>query len=72
MSRKTKIEHKDGLYFITFTCAKWISLFEITKSYDLVYNWFDILKKNGSFICGYVCDIRSKDINGNNKTKKRK
>ncbi len=54
MSRKTKIEHHDGLYFLTFTCAKWISLFEITNSYDLVYNWFDILKKNGSFICGYV------------------
>ena len=54
MSRKTKIEHKDGLYFLTFTCAKWVSLFEITKSYDLVYKWFDILKKNGSYICGYV------------------
>ena len=54
MSRKTKIEHKDGLYFLTFTCAKWINLFEITKSYDLVYNWFNILKKNGNNICGYV------------------
>ncbi len=54
MSTKTKIEHKDGLYFMTFTCAKWISLFEITQSYDLVYNWFDILVKNGSKICGYV------------------
>jgi REP element-mobilizing transposase RayT len=54
MSRKTKIEHKDGLYFLTFTCANWIKLFEITNSYDLVYNWFDILKKNGSYICGYV------------------
>ncbi len=54
MSRKAKIEHKDGLYFLTFTCVKWINLFEITKSYDLVYNWFVILKKNGNYICGYV------------------
>ncbi|MES2796124.1 MAG: hypothetical protein V4683_09170 [Bacteroidota bacterium] len=54
MSRKAKIEYKDGLYFLTFTCVKWISLFEITKSYDLVYNWFEILKKSGNYICGYV------------------
>jgi REP element-mobilizing transposase RayT len=54
MSQKTKKKYKDGLYFLTFTCAKWLSLFEITKSYDLVYNWFEILKKNGSYICGYV------------------
>jgi REP element-mobilizing transposase RayT len=54
MSTKTKIENKDRLYFLTFTCAKWINLFEITQSYDLVYNWFDILVKNGNKIYAYV------------------
>ena len=28
-------------YFITFTCCDWIPLFEITKSYDAIYKWFD-------------------------------
>ena len=43
-----------GMYFLTFTNYKWLPLFEITKSYDLVYNWFDILKSQGHYIIGYV------------------
>jgi len=43
-----------GIYFVTFTNYKWIPLFNITDSYDLVYNWFDILKANGHSILGYV------------------
>jgi REP element-mobilizing transposase RayT len=41
-----KLKHKDtfSTYFITFTCAEWIPLFEITSGYDLVYNWFSVLK----------------------------
>ena len=31
-----------GIYFLTFTNYKWLHLFAITNSYDLVYNWFDI------------------------------
>ena len=54
MSIKRKIHNEEGLYFITFTCWKWLSLFEITSGYDLVYNWFDIMKKDGNKICGYV------------------
>ena len=41
-------------FFITFTCYKWITLIEKTNSYDLVYNWFDILKGKGHYINGYV------------------
>ncbi len=29
-------------------------LFELTKSYDLVYNWFDILKNDKIEIIAYV------------------
>ena len=54
MSTKRKIPHNDGVYFITFTCYKWLSLFEITKGYDIVYNWFDHLKSKGYYIIGYV------------------
>lgn len=43
-----------GIYFITFTNYKWMPLFEITRSYDLVYNWFDILKKQSHDILGFV------------------
>ncbi len=51
--RKT-IPEKDGVYFITFTCAQWLPLFKISDSYDSVYNWFDYLKANGHFIVGYI------------------
>jgi hypothetical protein len=51
--RKT-IPEKDGVYFITFTCARWLPLFELTNSYDVVYKWFDVLKKDGHYIIGYV------------------
>ncbi|MBC7509272.1 MAG: hypothetical protein H7320_11080 [Ferruginibacter sp.] len=30
-------------YFITFICTECIALFEITSSYDLVYNRFTVL-----------------------------
>jgi REP element-mobilizing transposase RayT len=44
----------NGLFYITFTCTKWLSLFEITNSYDLVYNWFNQLRKNNHYIFSYV------------------
>jgi hypothetical protein len=31
-----------------------LPLFELTKTYDAVYKWFDYLKGNGHFITGYV------------------
>lgn len=43
-----------GLYFITFTNYQWIPLIAITNGYDLVYNWFDSLIKNGHEVAGYV------------------
>ena len=44
MAIKYKHSEEFTTYFVTFTCYKWISLFEITISYDIVYNWFNILK----------------------------
>jgi hypothetical protein len=54
MSTKRQIPDNDGVYFITFTCFKWLPLFEIIKGYDIVYNWFDYLKSKGHYIIGYV------------------
>jgi putative transposase len=51
-----KWKHSDEylLYFCTFTCFKWLHLFEITNSYDLVYKWFDTIKRNGHEVIGFV------------------
>lgn len=54
MSVNKPILEKDGLYFITFTSQDWLPLFRLTNSYDVVYKWFDYLKNQGHFICGYV------------------
>ena len=54
MSVRRAIPETDGLYFITFTCCRWLKLFEMTNGYDIVYKWFDYLKTNGHFITGYV------------------
>ncbi len=47
MAVKYKQSAEFTTYFITFTCHKWISLFEITNSYDIVYSWYNILKQDG-------------------------
>ena len=54
MAVKYKHSKEFTTYFVTFTCYKWISLFEITNSYDIIYNWFNILKADCIIILGYV------------------
>ncbi len=44
----------NSFYFVTFTCYKWLSLFEETDSYDAVYKWFDCLYANNVCVTGYV------------------
>jgi REP element-mobilizing transposase RayT len=54
MSVKKSIDEYNGIFFITFTCCRWLPLFEISNGYDAVYRWFDSLKSHGHFILGYV------------------
>lgn len=54
MPVRTNMPHNAGLYFITFTCHKWLPLIEQTNSYDLVYKWFDYLKQQNHRIAGFV------------------
>src|SRR5215216_6271081 len=54
MSVRRAIAERDGIYFLTFTCKDWLSLFEFSNSYDTVYKWFDHLKSKGHYITGYV------------------
>ena len=54
MAVKQQISATDGTYFITITCFSWLHLFEISNAYDCVYKWFNVLRKGGHYINGYV------------------
>jgi REP element-mobilizing transposase RayT len=45
---------KPGIYFVTFTCFKWIHLIELTNAYDQVYKFLEILNKSGHELLGYT------------------
>ena len=51
-----KFKHSDSYstYFCSFTCYRWIALFEITNSYDTVYKWFEYLKSKSGDVVSYV------------------
>jgi REP element-mobilizing transposase RayT len=53
MSVRRKLYEHNGLYFITFTCARWLPLFKITNGYNIVYKWFNYLKSNGHYVIAY-------------------
>lgn len=54
MSVRRRISESNGVFFITFTCARWLPLFELTNGYEVVYHWFDYLKRQGHHIVSYV------------------
>jgi REP element-mobilizing transposase RayT len=54
MSVRKAIPEYDGIFFITFTCWKWLPLFQLSDGYNAVYKWFDFLKGQGHFITAYV------------------
>jgi REP element-mobilizing transposase RayT len=54
MTVRTNINATEGLCYITLTCYRWLSLFEATNGYDIIYKQFDILKSEGHSIVGYV------------------
>jgi putative transposase len=51
-----KWKHGDeyAMYYCTFTCYKWMHLFGIVNGYDMVYKWFDVLKKEGWQVIGFT------------------
>ena len=54
MPVRREIPYNEGLYFITFTCYKWIQLIGYINGYDIVYGWFNYLKTQNHDIVGYV------------------
>jgi putative transposase len=47
-------QNYNSFYFVTFTCYKWLQLFEIADAYDTVYKWFDHLNEKNIYVTGYV------------------
>ena len=47
-------QNQNSFYFVTFTCYKWLQVFEIANAYNSVYKWFDHLHKNNIYVTGYV------------------
>jgi REP element-mobilizing transposase RayT len=43
MATRTNHSNQPALYYITFTCRKWLPLFQLCNAYDIVYQWFDYL-----------------------------
>ncbi|SOE22754.1 hypothetical protein SAMN06298216_3162 [Spirosomataceae bacterium TFI 002] len=54
MSVKQKWEETGVIFFVTFTCFKWLPLFEKVDLYDNIYNWFGIINEKGVRLCGFV------------------
>ncbi|OCX51502.1 hypothetical protein BEL04_15875 [Mucilaginibacter sp. PPCGB 2223] len=48
MAIRTQHQLTEQTWFITFTCYKWLPLFEITDSYSLVYNWLAFIREKHS------------------------
>jgi REP element-mobilizing transposase RayT len=43
-----------GIYFITFTCYRWMHLLAKTNGYDAVYKFFSLLNQNDHQVLGYT------------------
>ena len=54
MAVKVRQDQRATIYFVTFTCHKWLPLFEETKLYDNIYNWFNLLNEKNIKTVGYV------------------
>lgn len=54
MSVKWKHDDNPCFYFCSFTCYKWLPLFEQTKSYEAVYKWFNYLSTKNIHVTAYA------------------
>lgn len=54
MAVKVKRTEKEALFFVTFTCYRWLNLFELTDSYDAVYKWFAYLATQNIQTAGFI------------------
>jgi len=47
-------EAKHTVFFITFTCFKWLPLIDLSNSYAAFSKWFEYLKSREAIVLGYV------------------
>lgn len=45
---------RPGIFFVTFTCFRWLHLITKTGAYDAVYNFFAVLNQKGHQVLGYT------------------
>lgn len=51
---KERILYTFGTFFISFTNCRWMNLIDESIGYDVIYRWYDYLKREGNFLHGYV------------------
>ena len=51
---RVRQDQRATIYFVTFTCHKWLPLFEETKLYENIYNWFKLLNEKNIKTVGFV------------------
>ena len=54
MATHKQIELKNEIFFITFTCYRWLPLFQITDLYSCFNKWFKYLADNETSLLAYV------------------
>ncbi|WP_435353249.1 transposase [Emticicia sp. SJ17W-69] len=54
MAVKLRQDQREAIYFVTFTCHRWLPLFEETQLYGNIYGWLKILKEQGIKTVAYV------------------
>ena len=54
MTKFAKRDKTNTVYFVTFTCFKWLALIESARAYNAFYKWFEYLKKSDIPLLGYV------------------
>ncbi len=47
-------DEKSTVYFVTFACYNWVSLFELTNTYSYFDKWFSYLDSKEVSLLGYV------------------
>ena len=54
MANHLKRTEKNEVYFITFTCYKWLPLIDKSNTYNYIYQWFSYLKMHNCDVLAYV------------------
>jgi REP element-mobilizing transposase RayT len=54
MSVRKEIAPHGGIYFATFTVFNWMPLFQELNAYNIVYNFFEVIKSKGNQVNAFV------------------